>query len=68
MRNTMSAQEALKLDSELYVEYDPEHGQYFVFGDNTGFAYSGSSNKAEAEETAKRLNARRVAVAKSLNG
>ena len=41
---------ALQVDKDFYA--DCEDGSWYVFGDNSGFAYRCCDNKADAEEIA----------------
>lgn len=46
-----SLKEAREVDKSVYVA--KEAGEYFVFGESSGFAYSNHDNKAEAEAAAR---------------
>lgn len=52
----MSKAEALRIDDEFYVDFDEEYGDWFVFGDSTGFAYSQHGSEREAERAAEKLS------------
>ena len=49
----MSRQEALKQDKDFYA--DIENGSWYVFGDNSGFAYHEAPTYEKAEELAVRM-------------
>lgn len=46
----MNRKQAKQIDKSFYVEFDEESGLYCVFGDNSGFAYSGHSTYEQAKE------------------
>lgn len=52
----MSRAEAWKKDTEIYADLDEDSGLWCAFGNNSGFAYSNSMDKAEAEKYAAELN------------
>jgi hypothetical protein len=51
-----TAREARKIDKGFYA--DEEDGDWYVFGDETGFAYSQHRNEKEAQEAAEERNSR----------
>lgn len=56
----MCRRDALEMDrtfpDPFYAEYDEEHGAWYVFGVQSGFAYTERPSKEEAEAEASRRN------------
>lgn len=50
----MSRAEALKKDKSFYAE--EENGNWYVFGDNSGFAYQEARSKEEADKMSEEMN------------
>lgn len=52
--NEMNRSQALKKDKYFYV--DEEDGDWFVFGEDSGFSYGTFSSESQAEKYLKKLN------------
>ncbi len=50
----MNRRNAMKQDKAFYA--DKDGSDWYVFGDNSGFAYSQHNCRAEAEESAAQMN------------
>lgn len=50
----MNYTQAQKVDKSFYAEQDDE--DWYVFGDNSGFAYGEYMNESDAEKAAEEMN------------